>query len=43
MKKGNTPFLLNRGPTQYTQPYGEMMDFDIHSVIYQKVMHLAKI
>ncbi len=29
--------------TQYTYPYGEMMNFYIHSMISQKVMHLAKI
>ncbi len=34
---------LYRDPTQYTQPYEEITDFYIHSVISQKVMHLPKI
>ncbi len=34
---------MNGDQTQYTHPYGEIMDFYTHSMISQKVMHLVKI
>ncbi len=36
-------FALDHGSTRYTYPYGEMMDFYIHSMISQKTRHLVKI